>query len=298
LSPSLANRWRGQLRTAVAVCVVLLASSVAGAPVPSVPEAAAGAPTSPARPVPGPPVRAADFVLLQMNLCNSGMALSCYSFGKAVDEAVTKIRRHRPDLVLLQEVCRDDLYARSGWGKVAHAMAEMHDTERVSVSFVPARNQYTGRPYRCVNGEQFGVALVHHGDSRGRRYGWYRSQDLSDEMRAWTCATVIEGRLTGCTTHLSTDRDVAMRQCKELISILASPWVMPEVVVAGDFNLSAASGQAYDVGRCAPAGYGIRGDGGLQQVFFSTGIQWAQGGNETMEFTDHPMLYETFRVRR
>jgi endonuclease/exonuclease/phosphatase family metal-dependent hydrolase len=299
------GRWRGPLRTAIAACVVVLAASVAGAPVSSVPGVAAGAaPHQPAphESAPGlgavPPRAPGSFVLLQMNLCNSGMAVSCYSFGQAVDEAVAKIHQYPPDLVMVQEVCRDDLYAGGGWGKLTRAMADLYGSDRVSVSFVPARNRFTGSPYQCLNGEQFGIALVHHGDGRGRHYGWYRSQDLSDEMRAWTCATVIEGRLTGCTTHLSTDRDVAMRQCKELIAILASPWVMPEVVVAGDLNLRAEPGQAYDVRGCAPAGYGIRGDGGPQQVFFSSGIQWLYSGNETMKFTDHPLLYGRFRVRQ
>jgi endonuclease/exonuclease/phosphatase family metal-dependent hydrolase len=302
---SRSGRWRDLARAAVAGGVVLLASLVAGAPVPSVPKAAAGppaapttmaAPTTKATPsATATPAKMAGFVLLQMNLCNSGMAVSCYSFGAAVDEAAAKVRQHRPDLVMVQEVCHDDLYARRGWGKIAQAMADLYGADSVSVSFVPARNRYTDRPYRCLNGEQFGNALVHHGDGRGRHSGWYRSQDASDELRAWTCATVVEGRLTACTTHLSTDRAVSMRQCRELMSILASPWVMPEVVVAGDFNLTAAPGQPHDVRRCAPAGYDVQGDGGLQQVFFSGGVQWLQGWTETMQRTDHPALYGRFR---
>src|SRR5439155_422728 len=116
---------------------------------------------------PAAPARAATtFVVLQMNLCNSGMAkASCYSFGRAVDE-----------------------------------------------------------------------------------------------VRTWTCTTVIAGRLTGCTTHLSTDPDVAVRQCRELVSLLASPWVMPEVIVGGDFNLRSEPGKPHDVEGCAPAGYDRRGD--------------------------------------
>ena len=78
-------------------------------------------------------------------------------------------------------------------------------------------------------------------------------QDSSEEIRAWTCVTVIPGRLTGCTTHLSTDPDVAMGQCKELISTLASPWVMPDVIVAGDLNLKYLPGRPHNVRDCAPA---------------------------------------------
>ena len=68
-------------------------------------------PVVPARP-------GSTFVLLQMNLCNSGLArASCYTLGRSVDEAVGNIRRYRPELVTLQEICRSDLYARDGWGK-------------------------------------------------------------------------------------------------------------------------------------------------------------------------------------
>jgi endonuclease/exonuclease/phosphatase family metal-dependent hydrolase len=241
-------------------------------------------------PPPGP------FVLLQMNLCNSGMAVaSCYTGGRAVDEAVQKIHRYAPDIVTLNEICRDDLYARNGWGKLARAMADVHGGGQISVSFVPVRNRYTDSPYQCVNDEQYGVGVIHHDGGRDAHHGWYRSQDGSDEIRAWTCITVVEGQLTGCTTHLSTTRAVAMRQCKELVSVLVSRWVMPEVVVAGDFNLTAAPNQEYDVRGCAPASYDIRGDGAVQHVFASRGIQWVEGRTEAMEWTDHPLLYEGFR---
>lgn len=247
---------------------------------------------------PAAPARAATtFVVLQMNLCNSGMAkASCYSFGRAVDEAVGKIHRYRPELVTLQEICYDDLYAPHGWGKLAQAMADLYGSGRVAVDFAPAVNSDTRDWYRCVDGQPFGVALIHHENGRDVHRGWYASQDSSDEVRTWTCTTVIAGRLTGCTTHLSTDPDVAVRQCRELVSLLASPWVMPEVIVGGDFNLRSEPGKPHDVEGCAPAGYDRRGDDSLQQVFFTRSIQWVRGGYEGMRWTDHPLLYETLRV--
>jgi endonuclease/exonuclease/phosphatase family metal-dependent hydrolase len=305
----LGRRVSGALRVVVAASAVVLASLVPGVPVPPAPGAQAGAtpdapagstrapvPAVAASPVPGVSVAGpAPFVLLQMNLCNSGMALSCYSFGKAVDEAAANIRRYAPDLVTLQEVCRNDVYAGKGWGKLAQAMADLYGSARVSAIFVPARNRYTGLPYRCVSGEQFGVALLHHGGGRDQRHGWYRSQDPSDEERAWTCGTVVQGKLTGCTTHLSTDPDIALRQCRELMSTLKSPWVMPEVIVAGDLNLRLLPGQPYDVRNCAPA-YLNKNDDWLQQVFFSRSIPWVEGRSEKMRWTDHPLLYQKFRV--
>jgi endonuclease/exonuclease/phosphatase family metal-dependent hydrolase len=271
------GRWRVRHLVSVAVtaAAVVLASSV-----PAMPARAAG-----------------TFVLLQMNLCNSGMAItSCYSFGRAVDEGVAKIRRYPPDFVTLQEVCRDDLYAPDGWGKLARAMADRYGGERISVDFVPAWNRDTNARYRCVNGEQYGVAVMYHDNGREGHHGWYGSQDSSEEMRAWTCVMVIKGRLTGCTTHLSTDPDVATRQCHELMSILASPWVMPEVIVAGDFNLISAPGTAHNVQDCASARYDRRSDGALQHVFFTRNVHWVRGRYEAMKWTDHPLLYQRFRV--
>src|SRR2546423_6654735 len=117
--------------------------------------------TSSAPAVPAAP--ATSFVLLQMNLCNSGPArASCYTLGRSVDEAVGNIRRYRPELVTLQEICRSDLYARDGWGKLARAMADLYGSAHVAVDFAPAVNRYTDDSYRCVNGEAFGVAVMHH----------------------------------------------------------------------------------------------------------------------------------------
>jgi endonuclease/exonuclease/phosphatase family metal-dependent hydrolase len=248
--------------------------------------------------VPTVPARSATtFVVLQMNLCNSGIgATSCYSFGKAVDEAVGEIHRYPPELVTLQEVCRDDLYAPHRWGKLAQAMADRYGSGHISVDFVPAFNRDTNDWYRCRNGQLYGVALMHHGNGRERHHGWYRSQDSSEEVRAWTCTTVINGRLTGCTTHLSTDTAVAIRQCHELMSVLASSWVMPEVIVAGDFNLRFTPDKPNNMQDCAAPTYDRRSDGALQQVLFTRNIRWLQGGYQGMRWTDHPLLYERFQV--
>lgn len=246
--------------------------------------------------VPGVPARAATFVLLQMNLCNSGMAPQCYTFGKAVDEAADKIRRYPPDLVTLQEICSTDLYTSDGWGKLGQAMADVHGGDKIAVDFIPAYNKITNDWYRCVNGGLFGNAMMHRGPSRDLHYGWYTIQDPTDEGRAWLCTTVIAGRLTGCTTHLSTDPAVTMRQCRELMSSLKAPMAMPGVIVAGDLNLLSRPGQPNDVRNCAPAGYGIRSDNGRQHVFYNRGVRSAGGRAEAMRFTDHPMLMQRFLV--
>jgi endonuclease/exonuclease/phosphatase family metal-dependent hydrolase len=298
-----------------AATAVVLVAALAGVPMPSVPFVSAGAapglpsPAPAATDVPAgatasapaavpPPTRSGSgtFVLLQMNLCNSGMALLCYSSGRAVDEAAARIRQYSPDVVTLQEVCRDDLYSAGGWGKLAQAMADLYGSAQVKVNFVPARNRLTDKPYRCVNGEQFGVALIHRGDGSDHHNGRYRSQDRSPEARVWGCSTVLPGRLTACTTHLSTNPDVGMRQCRELIATLGSPWAMPQVILAGDLNLRDLPGDRYDVRKCAPNSYVNKNDNWLQQVFFSRTIPWVEGRFEKMRWTDHPMLYQEFRL--
>jgi len=232
------------------------------------------------------------FVLLQMNLCNSGAPQAkCYAFGRSIDEAVGEIHRYRPELVTLQEICRDDLYAPDGWGKLARAMADLYGSQHVAVDFTPAGNRDTGDWYRCIGGAPFGVAVLHHYAGRQTHHGWYASQDDSGEIRAWTCTTVVPGRLTAGTTHLSTEPDVALRQCHELLSVLAQPWVLPEVIVAGDVNLRSTRAQT-----CAAPGYERRDDGDVQQVFFTPTVQWLRGGYDHARWTDHPLLHEVFRI--
>ena len=236
----------------------------------------------PASSAPAPSDRPAGaFVVAQMNLCNSGLARSCYSFGAAVDQAAAAIRRHRPDLVAVQEICRGDLAALTA------AMAASPGRGPVAVAFTPAVDRDTGTGYRCTSGEHFGIALLHRGSDRDVRSGRYASQDGSDEARVWTCAPVVERRLTGCTTHLSTNRAVARRQCRELATVLRSPWLLPDVLVAADLNLP--------VGDCPVPGYRLRGDGAVQQVLFTAGLRWVGGGTEPLPGTDHLLLRAAFR---
>lgn len=225
--------------------------------------------------VPAVPATAAvTYTVMQMNLCDSGMAHSCYTFGRSVDEAVQRIRAYPPDLATFQEICRKDLY-----GKLAHAMADLYGTGGISVEFQPARNRYTGQPYRCVNGDQYGIGLVARGTLHDRRDGWYTAQDGDDELRAWVCATTARG-LTVCTTHLSVSGDIAQRECAELMSKVPGG---TEVVVAGDLNLRKA---------CGP--YEDHGDGALQHILAT--VPWLDGGTEPMSYTDHPLLYARYEL--
>jgi hypothetical protein len=272
------RRWlvRGVLAAAASVLVVALTSSVAALP--------AGASTT--------------VVVLQMNLCNSGASTSCYSFGAAVKNAVAKIHRYRPQLVTLQEICRDDLYADRGFGPLARAMADLYGSRQIRVVFTPARSRTTGGPYHgCVNGQEYGVGIVYYGTGGEVHQGWYTNQGRGGEVRAWGCATIMQGRLTGCTTHLTINREVSMRQCRELVAMLTSAsWVTPQVVVAGDLNLAVEAGTPSDVRTCVPPGYDRRGDDSVQHMLFTAGVTWLDGHAEPLAGTDHPLLYARFRV--
>jgi hypothetical protein len=241
----------------------------------------------------------ATVVVLQMNLCNSGAAKSCYSFGKAIEQAVATIHRYRPQVVTVQEICRDDVYAATGWGPLAQAMADLYGSKKIQVAFTPARNRLTGGPYHgCLNGEEYGVAVIHHGAAGAVHRGWYANQGRGGEVRTWSCATVIAGRLTACTTHLTINREVSIRQCRELMEILATaPWRTPQIIVAGDLNLAVTeAGTSGDVRPCVPPGYDRRDDNSVQHVLFTTGVTWVEGHAEPLAGTDHPLLYQRFRV--
>jgi len=244
------------------------------------------------------PQRDRPLTVLQMNLCNSGAAKACYSFGAAVENAVSTIHRYRPQLVTFQEICRNDVYGVHGWGPLAQAMADLYGTRQIRVAFTPARSRTTGEPYHgCLNGQEYGVAVVYRGTGGEVHQGWYSNQGRGGEVRAWSCATIMRGRLTGCTTHLTINRDVAMRQCRELMSILAAArWATPKVIVAGDFNLAVDPGKPNDVQTCVPPGYGRHDDTSVQQVFYTSGVTWVAGRHEPLAGTDHPLLYERFRV--
>jgi hypothetical protein len=239
-------------------------------------------------------------VVLQMNLCNSGAAKACYSGGVAVEQAVANVRRFRPQVVTVQEICRDDVYATDGgWGPLAQAMADLYGSRRIRVSFAAARSRVTGGPYRgCINGQEYGIAVIHHGMAGEIHQGWYTNQGTrGGEVRTWTCATVVPRRLTACTTHLTINREVAMRQCRELMTMLATaPWARSQVIVAGDFNLVAEPGAPTDMQACVPPGFGRRTDESVQHVLFTSGVTWVEGWHEPLPGTDHPLLYQRFRV--
>jgi endonuclease/exonuclease/phosphatase family metal-dependent hydrolase len=263
-------------------------------------EAAAPGPPAPAVAV-APPVGPASAVplrVLQMNLCNSGIA-GCYT-GRSTAEAVGVIRSEVPDLVTLNEVCEDDVPV------LERALADVVPGGTAVSAFQPHRDGRTGAPYRCRNGRLYGLGVVSRRPavpgSDGDR-GVYPAQDPDDpEQRAWLCLDVAatdEGAtpaVTVCTTHLAyTKREVARAQCGHLFGTVVARLRAREgaapVVVGGDLNLG--SGADPDLKACLPAGSALVDDGEAQHVVGTP--EFVVDGFRTigMRETDHPGLLVT-----
>ena len=83
-------------------------------------------------------------------------------------------------------------------------------------AFQAARDRRTGEPYRCRNGQPYGIGLVSRWPSvpgSAAAGGIYPTQDTDDpEERAWLCLDVAATPAVAvCTTHLAyTKREVAV----------------------------------------------------------------------------------------
>ena len=265
--------WRRLRTSAIAVvCLTLVAAAMTAS-------AAQSAPTI-----------SKPLQILQMNLCDSGIA-RCYT-GRSVAEAAGVIRTDRPDVVTLNEVCREDV------DTLEHALDGVSDGVVVS-AFKAANDRLTRDVYHCRNGQPYGIGLLVHVPTAYRGYltysGIYPTQDLNDpEERAWLCLDAI-GSFYACTTHLAnTSATVALAQCAYLLhtaipDVRARNAGYEPTVLGGDLNLALAG--PHDVRPCVPSGYVRRGDGGVQYVLatidFSLTSDRSIGMNGT---TDHPGL--------
>jgi len=256
--------------------------------------------------VPGPPavvatttrpVAAAPVRVLQMNLCNSGIA-GCYT-GRSTAEAAAVIRTEVPDLVTLNEVCEDDVPV------LERALAAVVPGGAAVSAFQPHRDGRTGAPYRCRNGRLFGLGVVSRWPTvpgSAAEAGVYPAQDRDDpEERAWLCLDVAATPAVAvCTTHLAyTKREVARAQCAHLFGVVVAGLRAREeavpLVVGGDLNLG--SGADPDLEACLPAGSALVDDGGAQHVVGTP--EFAVGDFRTIALreTDHPGLLVTLTPR-
>lgn len=228
--------------------------------------------------------------VLQMNLCDSGIA-TCYT-GRSVGEAAAVIRDRRPDIVTLNEVCRADVSA------LERAMSAIDPGIPVASAFKAAGDRRTNGPYRCRSGQPYGIGVVAR--LRASRPGFrtyggrYPVQDLSDpEERVWLCIHAAAG-FYACTTHTaSTSRAVALAQCRYLLgralpALLRRHGAGP-VVVGADLNLP--TGDSPDAASCLMDGYQRADDGSRQDVIASPGLTVAHRAIIDLRgTTDHPGL--------
>lgn len=243
---------------------------------------------------PGERLRVLQVNVLQMNLCNSGIA-SCHT-GRSVAAAADVIRDRVPEVVALNEVCEDDVEI------LATALAAARPGGTVVPAFQPAYDRRTGRDFECTNGHRYGVGLLvrvpepYRGQSTYG--GLYPDQDPIDpEERAWVCVAAAAAFMA-CTTHLAYTSDpLALAQCRYLLDTAipqarAADGYLP-TVVAGDLNLAADGGPS-DIRSCLPAGYHRQDDGGVQHVVATTDFT-VQSSRliEMGQTTDHPSLLVT-----
>jgi Endonuclease/Exonuclease/phosphatase family len=284
----------------VALCGVLIGCAVV----------ATASAVRPSPPPPSEPVGWAGSVrVLQMNLCDSGIA-RCYT-GRSVAEATALIRAEGPDVITLNEVCRTDVAA------LVPVLAGTGTDGVVVSAFQAAWDRRTGGPVRCRNGQHYGIGLIAR--LAGGRYdttgGVFPVQDPRvSEERAWLCLspapatpTVTGPEAAGnprdavavCTTHLTnSSAAVARDQCRYLLgtaipALRARAGSVP-VVLGGDFNLR--TGGAQDVRTCLPVGDQRADDGVVQHVVATP--EFVVGSRRTirMHATDHPGLLVTLTL--
>ena len=208
------------------------------------------------------------------------------------------IRDQAPDLVTLNEVCRDDVSI------LERALAGSDQVGATASAFQPARDRRTGAPFRCRDGQPYGIGLVARRPLPDRGFtntsgGIYPIQDTTDpEERAWLC--VDADAFAACTTHLAdTSASVAWAQCRYLVGT-AIPAVRAgdshaPAVLGGDLNLRV--GGSPDVRSCLPSEDRRADDGGVQDIAVTP--EFVIASRELINLqatTDHPGLLATLTL--
>ena len=271
---------RPQAWVAVAACLVAWSASVT----------ASGAVPTGAAPVVAGALqdRGTSLRVLQMNLCDSGAA-RCYT-GRSVVEAGEVIRAQSPDVVTVNEVCRDDVPV------LEDALGDAGGDGVVVSAFQAAWDRRTGASVRCRNGRPYGIALVARLPSPDYEAvgGAYPMQDPgSVELRAWLCLhprAATPTAVTVCTTHLASGSAAAAgAQCGYLVgtaipAVRARAGAVP-VILGGDLNLRSDDPST----RCLPAGHRTD-DGQVQHVVATPELVVGTPRTIAMPATDHPGL--------
>jgi endonuclease/exonuclease/phosphatase family metal-dependent hydrolase len=203
------------------------------------------------------PAASSTFMLMQMNLCLSGLA-ACYrkvAYPGVVDEAVARIRQTHPDAVTLNEACGNDVALTA---------------DRTGYHLRFSRVIYGGGPLLCIRpgGRGFfgDAVLTRAAIVTSESQAFSAQTDI--ERRRWLCvSTRID--VDVCTAHLSQRIPIEVAgndgQCVELTAVLRRRAVARTVIFAGDLNRRSS---------CAPKGFWIRSDSSARQ---DPGAQQAYG---------------------
>lgn len=246
-----------------------------------------GSPAGAARRVTG-----SRYVLMQLNLCLSGLA-DCYdkaAYPAGVREAAARVRDVRPDAVTLNEACSDDA-------------ARLARQTGYHLRFSQVEN--FGSPLHCIRPAgrgAFGDAVLTKAAIDGSADRPFHAESLI-EQRRWLCVST-DRDVDVCTAHLSVRRsdtaDTADTtndaQCAELTALLARRAATRTVIFGGDVNRLAS---------CAPAGAWTRTDSSADQ---DPGIQHVYGSAATLRLpstqvvpfahSDHDALLVHARLTR
>jgi len=259
----------------------------------------------------------APFGVLQMNLCNSGIA-GCFT-GRASAKATQTVLDRVPALVTINEACESDVTEH-----LLPAMLALYPNEWVFWTFAPAAHRGSREPVLCTPGAggkqrgRFGNGavgrLLTQAPPRFTFEGGLFPDDrpqpgeLQDrahaELRSWVCADA--NRIyRACTTHLDNpsatgagtpeQTRVASNQCRFLATSVQAD--LPTVFL-GDLNLGGDPAARYSVDGCAPRGWTRKDDGSVQHVLASN--EFGAVAIEVMSMggtTDHPALLVVFRLR-
>jgi endonuclease/exonuclease/phosphatase family metal-dependent hydrolase len=226
-----------------------------------------------------PPAASSTYVLMQMNLCLSGLA-DCYgkaAYPAVVEEAVARIREAHPDAVTFNEACRSDV------ARIAR---------RTGYHLRFSRIIYRGQRLRCVRpGGRglFGDAVLTEAAIESTDNQDFKAQ-AGIERRRWLCVTT-RADLDVCTAHLNTRSTIEVAgndaQCVELAALLARRASARTVTFGGDVNRRRA---------CAPDGVWTRTDRsadqapGLQHVYGSDALRSPSAEVVPAKHTDHDVL--------
>ena len=289
----MAKRSHQVLRVMVVGCLVVVVVGCTVAPTGSDAVSSNAVGLSPGAPIPSGVESVPTVRVLQLNLCNSGIA-GCYT-GRSIPKAAAVIRVEIPDLITVNEICHDDL------STLRQALADVLPGEDVVAAFAAARDRRTGKEFRCRNGQSYGIGLISRWPSvpgSSNAAGIYPTQDTEDpEERAWLCLTVAAPpAVTGCTTHLDDrKREVTVTQCRYLfgtvIAGLRDGDTAAPAVLGADLNLRSDDP---NLRSCLPTGSAVADDGGVQHVVATP--EFLVIGFRRIDLrgtTDHPGLLVT-----